>query len=190
MFGRKNEGGEDETAAADSPEAEGTLPLKPVARPAALERTRPAPMVARPEMVRRPPPDLTGSRRAAETNGGDDSRRLIVGREIVLSGSITSCDKLVVEGRVEANLTDCREVEVAETGTFKGSAEIDVAEISGRFEGKLIARELLLVRSKGCIAGSVRYGRLEIERGGEIEGDISVYTPEPVAASLPEAVER
>src|SRR5260221_7101391 len=34
-----------------------------------------------------------------------DLRTLIVGREIALSGEISSCDRLVVEGSVQANLT-------------------------------------------------------------------------------------
>ena len=77
---------------------------------------------------------------------------------------------------------------------FKGLAEIDVAEISGRFEGDLTARELLLVRSTGKITGTIRFGRLEIERGGEITGNVSVYTDEsrvaePVAEQIAETAQ-
>jgi hypothetical protein len=48
---------------------------------------------------------------------------MIVGREIVLSGDIRSCNKLVVEGSVEAILDECRDMEIAESGLFKGNAE-------------------------------------------------------------------
>ena len=58
---------------------------------------------------------------------------LIVGREISLSGEITACDRLVVEGSVEANLANCRDIDIAESGLFKGSASIDDAEVRGRF---------------------------------------------------------
>jgi cytoskeletal protein CcmA (bactofilin family) len=51
-----------------------------------------------------------------------------------------------------------------------------VAEISGSFEGALVARELLMVRAQGRVTGSVRYGRLEVERGGQINGDVQVYS--------------
>lgn len=124
-----------------------------------------------PEIVRRAPdiPSAGGRRPGSEDS---DKKKLTVGREIVLSGEINSCDYLVVEGRVEANISDCRELEIAESGMFKGAAEIDVADISGRFEGTLIARQLLLVRSTGRISGNVKYGQLEIERGGELAGDI------------------
>ena len=103
-----------------------------------------------------------------------ESKKLIVGREIVLSGQITSCDRLVVEGRVEASLTETRAVEIAETGHFKGSAEIESAEIAGRYEGTLTVRERLFIRSTGKVNGKVTYGQIEIEPGGEIAGEVHV----------------
>jgi cytoskeletal protein CcmA (bactofilin family) len=101
-----------------------------------------------------------------------EQRRLIVGREISLTGEITSCDRLIVEGSVEANLNNCREVEIAETGLLKGTAAIDDAEIRGRFEGSLTVRKRLLIRATGKITGTVRYGQLEVECGGQISGDV------------------
>ena len=106
----------------------------------------------------------------------DDGKMLVVGREIVLSGEINSCDRLVVEGKVGATMKDCREIEIAETGTFKGQVEFDRADISGIFEDELTAREHLVVRATGRITGKVRFGELEIERGGQIIGDVQVFS--------------
>ena len=99
-------------------------------------------------------------------------RKLIVGREITLSGEINSCDKLFVEGSVEANLTNCRDVDIAESGLFKGSASIEEAEVRGRFEGNLVVRKRLLIKASGRVSGTIRYGQIEIECGGQISGDI------------------
>jgi cytoskeletal protein CcmA (bactofilin family) len=101
-----------------------------------------------------------------------EQRRLIVGREISLTGEITSCERLIVEGSVEANLTNCREVEIAESGMMKGTAAIEEAEIRGRFEGTLTVRKRLLIRATGKVIGMVRYGQLEVECGGQVSGDI------------------
>ncbi len=101
-----------------------------------------------------------------------EQRRLTVGRDISLTGEITACERLVVEGSVEANLTNCREIEIAETGLLKGTAGIEDAEIRGRFEGNLTVRKRLLIRATGKVTGTVRYGQLEIECGGQISGDI------------------
>ncbi|WP_162914583.1 bactofilin family protein [Desertibaculum subflavum] len=103
-------------------------------------------------------------------------RTLTVGRGISLNGEINACDRLVVEGKVEAALSDCKSIEIAESGLFKGSAEIQDADISGRFEGKLTVRGRLMIRSKGKVSGEVRYGQLEIELGGQIVGHIEATT--------------
>ncbi|HVH76999.1 MAG TPA: polymer-forming cytoskeletal protein [Stellaceae bacterium] len=147
-----------------APPPSGRAPVMP---PRAPDLSRPAEMNRPPEAIRRPT-DLAGQPRRSD----DDVRKLIVGREIRLAGEITSCDKLIVEGSVEANLANCRDVEIAESGLFKGSAAIEEAEIRGRFEGNLVVRKRLMIKSSGRISGTIRYGEIEIERGGQISGDI------------------
>jgi cytoskeletal protein CcmA (bactofilin family) len=50
---------------------------------------------------------------------------------------------------------------------------IDIAEIRGRFEGELTARQQLVIRSTGKVTGKIRYGKITIEEGGELVGDVS-----------------
>lgn len=145
----------------------------------------------RPEIARRAATDLgAGFARpaaapAAAPSPAADDKKLIVGRNIVLSGQITACDKLIVEGRVEATLTDCKMIEIASSGVFKGEVEIDEAMIGGHFEGKLVCRGRLFIRSTGKVKGDIRYGQLEIECGGELVGTIG--TVEGSARVQPEA---
>jgi cytoskeletal protein CcmA (bactofilin family) len=113
-------------------------------------------------------------------------RTLIVGREIKLSGEISSCDRLVVEGSVEANLANCRYIDIAEGGLFKGSASIDEAEIRGRFEGTLTARKRLVVRATGKIVAKVSYAEIEIEAGGQLSGEIQMLPPDDAAGRRPQ----
>ena len=138
----------------------------------------PRPGVVRPEIVRRAREYGTTPADDRSMGSYGDGKKLIVGRDIELNGKISSCEKLVVEGKVEANISECREIEIAETGTFVGEAEIEVAEISGSFEGTINARDLLIVRSTGYITGTIRFGRLEVERGGRIQGDVEVLKSE------------
>ena len=106
----------------------------------------------------------------------DEAKKLTVGKGISLDGKISSCDRLIVDGKVEAELQDCHTVEITENGTFKGAAEIASAEISGNYEGSLTVRDNLLIRSTGHVSGTVRYGKLHIEDGGEINGDVKSLT--------------
>jgi cytoskeletal protein CcmA (bactofilin family) len=63
-------------------------------------------------------------------------------------------------------------MDIAESGLFKGSASIEEAEVRGRFEGNLTVRKRLLIRATGRVSGTIRYGQIEIECGGQISGDI------------------
>jgi cytoskeletal protein CcmA (bactofilin family) len=80
-----------------------------------------------------------------------------------------------VEGRVEASM-DSRVIQIAEHGVYSGTVGIDVAEIHGRFEGELTARKQLIIHATGRVSGTIRYGKLTIEDGGEISGTISTLS--------------
>lgn len=190
MFGKdkENETGDGPRGPKTSDPADmAAPPLKPFSRKAAGVSSKPTSTPFRAEIPRRVV-DIPGSQRrpAGAMALDDDANRLTVGRNICLSGEISACQKLVVEGQVEAQLTDALVIEVSPSGYFRGTAEVDEADISGRFEGTLIARQKLTIRKGGRIDGSVRYGRIVIESGGEISGDMAALddAKEPADASV------
>lgn len=142
--------------------------------PTPVPANRPA---INPEIVRRPP-DLSayGPRTIAPTlaQRGQESeqKKLIVGKDIVVNGQIRTCDTLYVEGKVEAVLSDCKSMDIAASGEFSGSAEVEFADISGCFDGDLAVRSRLTIRASGRVLGKIRYAQLEVERGGVIAGQI------------------
>lgn len=112
----------------------------------------------------------TASSATAEGSGS----KLTVGPNIKLKGvEITDCDTLVVEGTVEATM-DSRVIQITEQGAFRGSAEIDIAEIHGEFDGTLTVRQKLVIFSTGKVSGKIRYGKVVIEEGGQLSGEIEV----------------
>ncbi len=116
------------------------------------------------------------SPRTSTSSASSDSSgsKLTVGPNIKLKGvDITDCDTLVVEGTVEATMNS-RVIQIAEQGAFRGSAEIDIAEIHGEFNGNLTVRQKLVIFSTGKVSGSIRYGKIVIEEGGQLSGDIQV----------------
>jgi len=137
----------------------------------------------RPEITRRLPELPGGPMQSIQTTAGNESgNKLVVGRGIVLSGQILSCEQLVVEGRVEAELENSQFIEISDTGIFKGSADIEKANISGNFEGALTVRGELTVRASGRVEGDVRYGKLCIESGGQIIGSVEVLSPSNISS--------
>ncbi len=97
-------------------------------------------------------------------------RTLTIGRGINMSGEIDACDHLMVEGTVEAALKGAKLLEIAQSGTFYGTVEIEEATIAGRFEGDLTVNGRLTIKSSGVITGSIAYRELEVESGAVIDG--------------------
>lgn len=158
MFGRKEENAENETQ-------DVTISQSPVAAAATRVSTPVAPAPRRSSF------DSKGR----QSNGdGITERRLTVGKGLSLSGEISACDSLVVEGKVEAKLSDGKLLEITESGQFRGTVEIENADIAGRYDGQLTVHGRLIVRSTGRISGVVCYGELEVNAGGQIIGEVQV----------------
>jgi cytoskeletal protein CcmA (bactofilin family) len=101
-----------------------------------------------------------------------EGSKLIVGPNIKLKGvEIDDCDTLVVEGRVEATMVS-RAIQIAENGAFNGKVDVDVAEIRGAFQGEMTARKKLVIHASGRVSGKIRFGKLLVQEGGEITGDV------------------
>ena len=81
--------------------------------------------------------DAAAGPRADSPRQGDlegERKRLTVGPGIGLSGRITDCDRLVVEGEVRVGLQRVRAVTITATGRFtEGRAEVEEADIGGLY---------------------------------------------------------
>ena len=157
-------------------------PTPATSTPAPLPTRAPAPAAA---AAAAPSSAPAQSAQAAEPVAG---KRLIVGEGLSLSGDITACDLLVVEGSVQVTLNDTRAIEISETGRFtNGKAAVEEATISGVYEGELTVRGRLLVRGTGRVDGRIRYGELEVERGGRLSGSIEILGEAGAASPAPAA---
>lgn len=163
MFGSRN-GKSNEEEAQDSMSAN-TTNLQRVSPESSQMRTASPVISPRSSSV-------AGGRRPSIASEAE--RKLTVGKGLSLAGEITSCDVLVVEGKVEAKLTDGKLLEITESGQFRGSVEIENADIAGRYDGQLVVHGRLTVRATGRISGTVKYGELEVNAGGQIIGEIQV----------------
>jgi cytoskeletal protein CcmA (bactofilin family) len=115
-----------------------------------------------------PPPPLPVPEAAEQAAGS----KLIVGPNIKLKGvEIHDCDTLVVEGRVEATMVS-RAIQIAENGAFEGKVDVDVAEVRGHFNGEMTAHRKLVIHSSGRVGGKIRYGKILVQEGGEMTGDV------------------
>jgi cytoskeletal protein CcmA (bactofilin family) len=111
----------------------------------------------------------------AQTATTSDGRKLTIGQGITMSGEIENCDQLLVEGTVEATLNGAKMLDIAETGVFYGSVDIEEAVIAGRFEGDLTVDGRVTIEATGTVVGTITYRELNVEAGATIEGKISSF---------------
>lgn len=171
MFGRKDIN-EETDATQEQQDTSMQSPATPRAMPEAPRSMSPATA----SHLRRSSEPSHGRRPATPVDRGGDTgeRKLTVGKGLSLAGEITACDVLVVEGKVEAKLSDGKLLEITETGQFRGSVEIENADIAGRYDGDLTVHGRLTLRGTGRITGIIKYGELEVNAGGQIIGEMSV----------------
>ena len=154
------------------------LPPGPSSPGTAQQAAAPRPAAPMPAAAPAPAPHLAAVPPAVEPAAS----RLIVGPNIKLRGvEIDDCDTLVVEGRVEATMVS-REIQIAETGAFSGKVDVDVAEIRGTFQGEMTARRRLVIHASGRVNGKIRYGKVTVQEGGEMSGDIGAIAGDATAA--------
>ena len=144
------------------PSAQLFAPLRPAEMSPAIEPLDSEPGFSAPEVQQ------TAPQRDQEI----DVRTLIVGQEVSLSGEVSSCDRLIVGGIVHAKIAGCENLMIAETGEFEGYASSQNVDVRGRFAGDLVVRGRLLIRATGRVSGKITYKEIDIERGGQISGEI------------------
>lgn len=181
MFGRKDIEEAENNAQTQDTAAMGNQPVATTPRTAIAEppRMQPSGPLAGRRDTRRPTPV------DRDRMGAGEERKLTVGKGLSLAGEISACDVLVVEGKVEAKLSDGKLLEITESGQFRGSVEIENADIAGRFDGDLTVHGRLTIRGTGRITGIIKYGELEVNAGGQVIGEMQVVGGGAVASSGP-----
>ncbi|HEY8189837.1 MAG TPA: polymer-forming cytoskeletal protein, partial [Micavibrio sp.] len=76
-------------------------------------------------------------------------------------------------GTIEAALKGAKTLDIAETGVFYGTVEIEEATIAGRFEGDLTVNGRLTIRASGSITGAISYKELAVEAGATLDGKVT-----------------
>jgi len=108
--------------------------------------------------------------RAAEADA--DGKRLVVGKQVRIKGEISGCERLIVEGQVDAQVADVKTLEVSANGSFKGSADVETATISGTYDGTLKVSGHLDIAASGVVSGTISYKSIAVANGGRLQGAI------------------
>ena len=97
--------------------------------------------------------------------------RMTIGPGIEMKGEISKCAVLVIEGEVEGTV-QCQQLEILSRGVFKGTAQVETAEVEGLIEGDLNISGLLKIENGGSVSGNVLYKQIAVATGGKLSGEV------------------
>jgi cytoskeletal protein CcmA (bactofilin family) len=96
---------------------------------------------------------------------------LTVGEGVKLTGNFVVPDIASISGTIEGEIT-AREILVGSTGILKCKVSADVVDVRGEIHDNLTANKSLFIRSTGKVIGAVQYAEIEIEKGGDLQGNL------------------
>ncbi len=162
--------------------------------PAPAEAAEPAPSAAAEQMPVPPPAPVEHRTVAPETTppadeAESDQQAFVVDAGVRLVAETLECSELLVKGHLEASVRAAR-LWVAPGGQVIGSAEVDSADVAGRFEGTLSVAGRLVIDAAGSVSGRTRYDEIVIEPGGQIAGEIQSTAANGAAGPVHEPRQR
>lgn len=90
----------------------------------------------------------------------------------VVEGNIHCKSDIRVDGSIKGSLHCEAKVIIGPTGSVEGDIDCKSAVVEGQFEGKLNASELLNIRESANVNGEIRYGKLIVQPGAVLIGDV------------------
>lgn len=116
------------------------------------------------------------------TKEGDQKGNILIGEGVKASGSFSVPGKAMINGSLEGELV-ADELTVGPQGKLLGKVKVRKADVYGESHDSISASEHLIIRSTGQIHGLAAYGKIEIERGGIITGNIAPVVALVVASA-------
>ena len=122
------------------------------------------------ENKRREPLSIEIEEKAKVTNNTASS--LLIGDGVSITGSIKAENEVIIQGSLEGDV-DCQCLMVKKSGNIKGNVKTEIMTIEGKAEGEITINDLLKIKSTGSASGKIFYGKIEVEDGGKLIGEIN-----------------
>lgn len=103
---------------------------------------------------------------------GNSTNRIVPGTKI--KGDVITEGDIRIDGELEGTLVCKGKLVVGQSGKVKGEVTCQNANVSGNLEGTFKASEVLAVQSTGNVSGEIVYGKLSVEMGAKVIGNLSI----------------
>ncbi len=112
----------------------------------------------------------------------------IIGPDLVIKGDIRNGGTIEIQGLVEGSVA-AEHVTIHNGGRIFGLLTAGSADVDGTLQGQVLVRKLLQIGATGVVHGDVRYGRISMQVGADLDADVRNVPPD-IAGDLNLAVNR
>lgn len=109
----------------------------------------------------------------------------VIGPEIAVRGTLSGEEDLLVEGRIEGNVSLAGHMIVAESGDIEADLDVDSIQVHGQVRGDITAARSITIERGAQVSGNVKAPRVIINDGAHFDGsvDMDVELPEGLRRS-------
>ncbi|MDF1565723.1 MAG: polymer-forming cytoskeletal protein [Deltaproteobacteria bacterium] len=98
----------------------------------------------------------------------------IIGQGISIRGNVSGTGDLVVEGRVEGQITLADRLTVEDAGSVVADVEAGEVTVNGEMSGNIVASQRVHITANAKVLSDIRAPRVVIEDGARFKGNIEM----------------
>lgn len=116
----------------------------------------------------------------------------VLGPKARFVGEISGDEDILIQGRLDGNVSVQRRVTVAAAGEVKGDLHARSVVVGGRVHGEIRADEKAELLASASVQGNVNAPKVVIAEGAQLQGNVAMSTAaagstEPTAGTAPTA---
>lgn len=103
-----------------------------------------------------------------------NSSETIIVQDCIFTGNITTKGILRIEGTVEGNINEAKEIFITKTARINGDISAEKAIIYGKITGNIFVNGSTEIMSTAEIEGDISTSKIMIEEGAKVNGKINM----------------
>ena len=103
----------------------------------------------------------------------------IIGKGIMIKGSLTGGGDLVIEGRVEGQISLKNHLTIESTGRVQADIRAEELTINGEASGNIDASTKVSINTSAKVSGDIKAPRVVIEDGAVFNGSVEMEVKLP-----------
>lgn len=115
------------------------------------------------------------------------SNETIIGEGITMVGDFETKETLIINGKVEGNITSSTDIQISKTGRLEGNAVAENVYIDGSVDGDLEVKSLTKLSDTASVRGTLNTAKFVTSEGSNFDGQLKMKKAQAKVAE-PEVV--